>query len=277
MNIFLKLTFFISKTIAKTPLYKGLNSFIFSHFSHIKKSGLAAGLKVKGGIGLMEKYYRPGLGENFLKQLNLEGKVVYDIGAHKGIYTLFFCKKVGLKGWVYSFEPNPKNTNLIKEHLQINGFSNVTIYSFALGDEEIEVNLQIPFIDDSRASIVKEKYSMINQNEKCNYIRVKVYPIDDVIKKNNLKIPDFLKIDVEGAEYDVLKGALNIIKNNKPDIYLEIHGKGKEDWVSNARRIIEFLTRNGYKIKGILNEQILTPVSLNSIIYESGPIFCYAK
>jgi len=131
--------------------------------------------------------------ENIVK----EGDVIYDIGAHVGYFTLLFSVLVGNKGKVVAFEPNKKNLEILKRHLKINRCKNVIVVDKAVSDKT-----GITFFDTGDGSWTG-KISLTGEYE------VEVVKLDDFISKN--LIPSVIKIDVEGEELNVLRGAKNFI------------------------------------------------------------------
>jgi FkbM family methyltransferase len=156
----------------------------------------------------------------------LQGKIVYDIGAHIGFHSLYFARLVGPKGKVYAFEPNPKNVeriNLIRDkNPDIKNIITVcdVAVSNVLGTEEFSMSEDIEsgrssggFIDTADTIWNREAFTMRGFTETT----VKTVPMD--LFKEELGIqeaPDLIKVDVEGAESLVLLGAKNILLSKNP-------------------------------------------------------------
>lgn len=240
------------------------------------KHGLAKGLKIRGRPMLMSMFFREDVaGEKFLMDLSFEGKTVYDIGAHIGIYTLFFARAVGLTGTVIAFEPNPDNYYELIENIKINNFQNVVVKRIAVGSDRGEAILWTPVLHTSKGSICEEnKQQMLSNYKKIKRFKVEVNSIDYLVERNYKK-PDFIKIDVEGAEIDVLQGAKRTLRLYKPKLFIEIHGSDLRKWSDNARTIINFLTDMGYTIYGTESKEILNNSSTYNQIIKSGPIYCF--
>jgi len=134
------------------------------------------------------------------KKLIQRGNVVYDIGAHVGYFSLFLGPLVGEAGRVLAFEPNPVN------------ICNVDVFDFALSDENGEsffINKQ-----DTSTGCLSSSGDM----------RVETYTIDYLVDSGRVPPPDYIKIDVEGAELLVLKGARRTLEKHRPSIFLATHG-----------------------------------------------------
>lgn len=141
-----------------------------------------------------------------------EGTVVFDIGAQAGFYTLLAAILVGPRGRVYAFEPVPRNLFYLKEHLRLNNLSNVTVIEAAVADGCGSAALEAgPNPSEGRLA-------------SRGQLRVRTVSLDELIARQELPEPDYLKIDVEGAELLVLKGAEATIAKHHPTILLSTHG-----------------------------------------------------
>jgi hypothetical protein len=87
-----------------------------------------------------------------------------------------------------------------------------------------------------------------------------------------LSKPDFIKIDVEGLEMDVLLGMGKTIKNYKPKLFIEIHGHDTKSKIKNAQEIVEFLVTKGYSIRHVESGDVIN--SHNARIAKEGHLYC---
>jgi FkbM family methyltransferase len=151
--------------------------------------------------------------DEFIKKIVKPSQVAVDVGAHWGGFSLLLGKLVGKGGKVFSFEPFPKSFKLLKRNLKINHLTDrVKVYPFAVGDKNEEVKLKVASTSSGHNSILRKNLPA------REVLRVKQVRLDDALKTSKV---DFLKIDVEGYEYFVLKGAENLIKNNRLWLFLE--------------------------------------------------------
>ncbi len=169
-----------------------------------------------------DSYYASGQyeTESIIKMLgDLDNKsVVYDIGANMGYYSLAFSKVVSQ---VYSFEPLPKNYDLAKKHLELNNISNVNLNPYAITDKKQKLQFTNSLAHSSN-TYMTDSTSFADKN---STIEVQGYSLDNLIYDLELPKPHFLKVDVEGAELDFLKGAERVLKEVKPTFVLATHDK----------------------------------------------------
>jgi FkbM family methyltransferase len=145
------------------------------------------------------------------------GDVVYDAGANAGFYSLLASVLVGEKGHVYAFEPLPCNIHNLRKHLEINRVSNCTIIEAAVSLSDGEASFD-PSADRSEAHLSTN-----------GSIRVRTVALDTLASRNEIRPPDFIKIDIEGAEYDCLLGCAQTIRAYRPIIFLATHGQEIHD------------------------------------------------
>ncbi len=141
-----------------------------------------------------------------------QGSVVYDIGANVGFYTLLASKLVGRSGQVYAFEPAPRNCRLLQRHLEMNGVDNVSVVQMAVFSTNGEA------LFDSSAN-----HSM-GHLAACGTLKVPTIAIDRFVFDQAMPAPEVIKIDVEGAELEVLKGSYQTLCRHRPLILLATHG-----------------------------------------------------
>ena len=166
------------------------------------------------------------------------GSVVYDIGGHVGFYTLLSSALVGSGGRVYVFEPLPRNIGFLKKHLKLNEVNNVQILSCAVSDSGKTMN----FLEGPN--------SYMGRLSPRGKIKVKAVTVDDLCLVGKIVPPDYIKIDVEGAEYLVLKGAEGVLSKYKPVIFLSTHG----DKVH--QKCISFLKSLGFVFSAVSKDKM---------------------
>ena len=225
------------KTI-KSRMYSVLSP-LFKNQVYIVRSGLAAGLKRRGDFGFLP--FKTWSQEDlFLRSLDFKGKTVYDVGGHVGLKTMFFAREVQETGNVVTFEPNPKSYAAILDHINLNGLSNVRVIQMGLGSKRETLKFLVPGSSGlGSASLEKQKQYLMQKDIQVFYIEVDT--MDNQIATNILPKPDFVKIDVEGLEIEVLHGMIQTISKYRPAIFVELHGV-------REREVVEFLLDHCYKI-----------------------------
>jgi FkbM family methyltransferase len=161
-----------------------------------------------------------------------EGNTVLDIGAYIGDHTIAYSNKVGETGEVMAFEPSINAYRCLKHNML--GIKNVFCQQVAVG------------LKNGRTDIQE-----VEGNDGMNYIleggTVEMIKIDFL----KLKKCDFIKIDVEGYELDVLKGAKNTIKKFKPKLLIEINNETLTRVGVDRKQIFEWLNDMGYEYENI--------------------------
>lgn len=137
---------------------------------------------------------------------------VFDIGAHVGFYTLLSSVLVGKAGRVFAFEPLPRNLHYLRRHIAMNHMDNVTVMPVAVADAP------------GRAQFQEAQDSSEGHFSATGNLKVSVVALDDQTSTGQLPKPDVIKMDVEGAEAAVLRGARQILQQHRPIIFLATHG-----------------------------------------------------
>ncbi len=165
--------------------------------------------------------------------------VIYDMGANIGYFSLLCSANSDSKATIYAFEPIPANMDVLCRHLLMNKITNVIPVNLAVSDQFGLVDFSA---DNSSVSYTYKKSSAYYGNRATN-IKVATASVDTLVKQFGFAAPDILKIDVEGAEYDVLEGAVETIKQYRPKILLsthEAHVEGVE------KKCLDLVTELGY-------------------------------
>jgi FkbM family methyltransferase len=167
-----------------------------------------------------------------LKKFIKKNDSVVDIGANIGRYSFELSKIVGHKGIVYSFEPILRNYLTFISLIFIHGTKNIIPFNIALSDEtkllkmnEVKTSIRYKVLFNTYTA------SKVHKEGSLNHYSIK---LDNLKKKKKIS---FIKIDVEGHEMQVLRGAKNIIKKNKPIILIQ----------DNDKKVINYLKSWGYE------------------------------
>jgi FkbM family methyltransferase len=182
---------------------------------------------------------------SFLTAHCKKGGVVLDIGAHIGLFSVIASEIAGNTGKVFAFEPSPSTTEFLKKTIAINK-KNDLIFPFqqAMSDKIGKLTF---FVSDNK---VDNSNSLVSYEDgrKLSGIEVDVNTIDSFAAAQKLNAVNFIKIDVEGAEYDTLRGGTTVFKEKRPVFILAIHPvpiKAKGDKLED---IYDYLVQLNYKI-----------------------------
>jgi FkbM family methyltransferase len=172
-----------------------------------------------------------------------QGDIVVDIGAHMGRYTIISSKRVGTNGKVVAIEAHPGNFEMLNRNIKLNQLTNVIPLNYAVYSKETKIKLYLPE-EDSGFTI----YNTIMSNRagtEDKFVEVNANTLDCLLQLNQIREEEvnWVKIDVEGAEFEVLKGATNVLTKSKDiALLIEIHGP------DNYRPILNFLSLYNVKI-----------------------------
>ena len=149
-----------------------------------------------------------------------KGDIVLDIGAHTGMYTMPFVKRVGINGKVYAFEPETKGFEAIKHSAILNSLDNIIPLQIAVSD--IMGTVEFYVRPDKDTHSIFDKSSVGSPFGPEERVSVRTSSVDDMLESGIIAQPDFVKIDTEGAEIRILSGIKNASKKIK-HILVEIH------------------------------------------------------
>ncbi|MGH9543075.1 MAG: FkbM family methyltransferase [Terriglobales bacterium] len=182
--------------------------------------------------------------ERLLLGLSWEGKVVYDIGAHSGAYTLFFARRVGLRGQVVAFEPQPRNFRKLTRNLRLNRIRNARGVEMAVGRGPGRRSIFMLPCMTTTASLAEEADTPL----RWRVGQAEVAALDALIGELRLPPPQFVKIDVEGMEGEVIEGAAKTLDRWRPELLIEMHGLGRAHRLSRAESMVRRLMALGYTL-----------------------------
>lgn len=161
------------------------------------------------------------------------GGTFLDVGAHVGFYTLLGSRRVGWKGRVWAFEPDPTNARHLRDHVAINGADNVQVEQVAVAG------------DEGSARFGGGSGSGTGRLSENGELAVRTVALDAFCERHSLQ-PTAVKVDVEGAEVGVIEGGMETLQRARPVVFLSTHGREAHD------RSVSLLQELDYTLTPIL-------------------------
>jgi len=212
----------------------------------IVASGVAAGLKLvarRADPTFARGTYEPSIQDAIVSNLKA-GDVFFDIGANIGFFSLIAARRVGENGRVYAFEPVARNMAAIKRNAELNRFGMIEIFAEAVGSSSYRGELLLArHIGGAALSSAGAPPDLRGR------MPIDIVALDDVIKERGMRAPSLIKIDVEGAEIDVLGGMPETLRVCRPMIIYEIDDETREGIDRKGREIAELLAAAGYALE----------------------------
>ena len=155
-----------------------------------------------------------------------EGDTVVDIGAHIGHYTILSSMRVGPSGKVVSIEAHRGNFDMLNRNVKLNHLNNVVTLNYAVFSKDTKINLYLP-AQESDFTIYNTVMTDRGGKDGEKFVEVDANTLDNLLQQNGISAGDvnWVKIDVEGAELEVLRGAHNVLsKSENISLLIEVHG-----------------------------------------------------
>lgn len=206
--------------IEAIKVIRNWHSYVFTYLGWIKSEHVIletrTGFKIKLRVNstdlmafthvwLLREYDKPGF------KINSDDTII-DVGAHIGLFALYasqFCKQ----GKIFCFEPVKENFDILLANLQLNKLTNVKPFNIAVSQKIGEVKI---YLNDDESG-----HSMFVPGTK--YITIKSVSLKDIIDSNNLERCDFIKLDCEGVEYEIIDSLPNDYFNKIKKMCIEYH------------------------------------------------------
>jgi FkbM family methyltransferase len=171
---------------------------------------------------------------------------VLDVGANVGLFSVLFSKSLEEGRKVLSVEPSDAAFSRLERNIRRNNCSNNILHKGALGSEISKVQLHSVEGKEEYSSLKPIAHKHASDLEQISS-EVSMIPLDNLVREHGLN-PAFMKMDVEGAEFEVLKGATETLKTFKPTILAELDNKLLSSFGTNAEEVVRFLNEFGYKV-----------------------------
>jgi FkbM family methyltransferase len=190
---------------------------------------------------LLTKLWDPETTEFILDNLSA-GNVFVDIGANVGYFTLLAAQRVGDEGRVLCIEPNPSVAGQLRENVERSGLFNVTVVQAACSHTVGPRVLYLSGISNTgRSSLSAENVD----GAEC--VKVHCVTADGLVQDHGLLRIDVVKIDVEGAEFEVLRGMTDILSRAKPKLVLELEPHLLKSFSVRVEDVVDFVGSYGYR------------------------------
>lgn len=257
------------KKITKYNLFVKWPRIMFNNFieSHVRKS-VIGGILFTGKPVILKDYYdirfvlypysssplekivsRRYLKDEFaaIELLVKPGDIIFDVGAHIGLHSVFMSQKIGCKGKIYAFEPVLKTYWELKETIALNKCDNIIPINSALFDSIGKKSMHIFQEDNSEWNSFG--IPATEEDKPIKTQQVDTTTLEEFVKEKNISCIDFIKIDAEGTEKNVLNGAVELLKNKQIKfLSFEISQLPLLGTKFTAKEIFAALELNGYLV-----------------------------
>lgn len=189
------------------------------------------------------------------------GMVAFDVGANIGEISLLFSRFVGSKGQVHSFECSPNTYKRLNEIVTISNRININTNCVCLSDAIGTAEFHI-FDDDHATWNTMANRPLQNYGIDIQPICTETIPtstVDAYCESHNIEHIDLLKIDVEGAEYQVLKGASRMLREKRIQCVIFEFGQTTFDMGNDPSKLTQLIARNGYKLRNLIKGAPIFP------------------
>jgi FkbM family methyltransferase len=165
------------------------------------------------------------------------GSVVYDVGAHIGVVSIFASELVGSTGAVFAFEADPENAKRIEDHVRRNSLGQIQVFSCAVWSSPGQLSFERASAQSSR----NQGSVVATSGQAKDVIVVQSISLDNFAHEH--LPPTLIKIDVEGAEAEVLRGCEQIFSRSHPVLICEVHHRDAEE------QVCPWLSQRGYSLE----------------------------
>jgi FkbM family methyltransferase len=172
---------------------------------------------------------------------------VIDIGANLGYYALLEARRCK---FVYAIEPVEENIKVFKESIKLNGYKNIKVYQCAIGAENNYEEMTITYKSNCGSLVKKSRNKKLIKEKR----KVKVITLNDFCKRTKLTKIDFIRMDVEGYEVEIIKGMDKVIKLMPKGsmLSIEIHPKAYPPPHKQVMEMLDTVEFYGFKVRKLM-------------------------
>ena len=193
---------------------------------------------------------------------------IFDIGANIGWYSLAIAKYFP-KSTIHSFEPIPSTFKLLTKNIKLNDFKNIKLNNFGFSNEDKDISFYYYKEGSGNSSLMN-----LADSSDVSTVSSRVTKLDNYMKTNNHSL-DFIKCDVEGAEFLVFQGGAEAIKKNKPIVFSEMLRKYSLKFNYHPNDIISFFNDLGYACYSIRGNKLYLFELMDDDSVETNFIFLH--
>jgi FkbM family methyltransferase len=205
-----------------------------------------------------------------IMQLMSPEDTVVDIGANMGWYSMIIAKTYPLAK-VHAFEPIPKTFSYLKQNVELNSLTNVSINNAGLSNEEKDITFY--FYPEGG---VNASSANVSERADTELITCHVLRLDDYVNKNKINV-DFIKCDVEGAELFAFQGARETLQRDKPIVFTEMLRKWAAKFDYHPNDIITFFTSLGYRCFYVQDFKLVELTEMTDETIETNFFFLHTQ
>lgn len=233
--------------------FRALHAIGVKTVRHQLKCGSSMILHTNDAVAQRVRYenaFEPEIRKEFLRLASQHGNII-DVGANIGYYSVLGATVIGPQKHVFAFEPQVGVANKLRQNLELNGLSNVTVFPMALSDSEGTVQFCVPLDGE-------EAFGSMHNNGRFPVkatVDVPTKRLDDVIAEESFPEVSLVKMDAEGAELLILRGATNLMKSaKKPTIIFEANETNMKPFGYGVFDLLQFVQAHGYRLRQIDSE-----------------------
>lgn len=193
----------------------------------------------------------------WFRQICDKSKRVFDLGCNVGEYSLYAGLSSNIEHCL-AVDANPKAIQVCVENIASNFINTVDFYCGFVGDDSKESHVDFWFAGHGGAS---SRYSSMAGTARELESKIKVPVVSLMYLAERYGVPDFIKVDVEGAEYDVIKGGLDVLRKNRIKLLVEVHSAEELSFIQNLTQIIETAKSIGYETWHLPSKKVISEVS----------------
>jgi len=200
-----------------------------------------------------------------LDDVRLSGRVAIDVGAHAGNWTQSLARRVGPDGVVLAYEALPHYGRALAVSTRLLRTKNIHVRVVAVGDREGLIPLRWRSVSNER--LTGKTHIEPGVKNSTGVIEVQMSSLDSDLESRGIHPVDvaFVKIDVEGAELEVLKGATNLLSQGRPIVYMEVEPPWLERMGHSVTDIFDLMALHGYE-PGLVSELGVVGTDINSYL-----------